>query len=156
DMEPRDITAAMQFYKNLGMRQNISVVDGITIIADCYNASPDSMKAAIDVISSVSCQGRRIAVLGDMLELGGVSFKAHTDVGVMVASGHIDLLLCVGKEAKNIAIGAYAAGMKEAYQFDTKEEIIKYLKKNLHKDDAVIFKASRGAKLEEVIDAITK
>ena len=75
---PEKICAALERYQTVGMRQNISHRGAYTIIADCYNASPDSMKAALTVLRELPCKGRHIAVLGDMLELGEMSRQLHT------------------------------------------------------------------------------
>ena len=151
DMQPEMIVSAMRVYKNTGMRQNISQKNGITIISDCYNASPDSMRAAVDVLLSVKCSGKRICVLGDMLELGMVSEESHIEVGKLVGRSNVDLLLCYGEQAKDIKRGAIMVGMKHAYHFAQKEELADYLLRNLREGDTVIFKASRGIQLEEVI-----
>ena len=151
DMQPEEIVSAMRAYRNAGLRQNITQKNGVTIISDCYNASPDSMRAAIDVLRSVECSGKRICVLGDMLELGAVSEESHIEVGKMVGRSNADLLLCFGACAKDIKRGAIMVGMKHAYHFDDKKELADYLLRNLQEGDAVIFKASRGIQMEEVI-----
>ncbi|MFZ2538529.1 MAG: UDP-N-acetylmuramoyl-tripeptide--D-alanyl-D-alanine ligase [Oscillospiraceae bacterium] len=156
EMEPDDIVRGMKFYKNSGLRQNTSTVNGIKLVADCYNASPDSMVAALDVITNIECTGKRICVLGDMLELGEFSSDAHIEVGKAVARTSVDTLICYGDEAKNIKRGAMMVGMKNVLHFDDKQNISDYLIKNAQQGDAIIFKASRGMKLEEVIIQLNK
>lgn len=153
-MSPEEIVKSFLKYKNSGMRQNISERDGIKVIADCYNASPDSMQSAVEVISKISCDGKRIAVFGDMLELGDDSNKMHTEVGEMVAKSDIDILICCGKEGKYICEGARAVGHKHSEYFADKAELTAALKSIIKVDDAIIFKASRGIRLEKVIDKI--
>ena len=153
-LTPHEIIASYENYQNSGMRQNVTEYDGIKVIADCYNASPDSMKAAIEVISHVECTGKRIAVLGDMLELGQLSAQFHKEVGKMVANSKIDLLLCYGTEALHICEGAKQAGFGEVFHFHSKENMVSYIKSVLQKGDAIIFKASRGVCLEEVMEKL--
>lgn len=156
EIPPEQIVGAMKWYKNSGMRQNISYLDGVTIIEDCYNASPDSMAAAIDVVKSVECTGNRVCVLGDMLELGEKSEELHLEVGKMVARANVDMLLCYGEQAKNIKRGAIIIGMKNVMHFEDKESLASYIKANITRGDVIIYKASRGMRLEEVIKLANK
>lgn len=151
EISPEQIVGAMKWYKNADMRQNITVINGITIIEDCYNASPDSMFAAIDVMNIADCGGKRICVLGDMLELGEFSEESHIEVGKAVARSKADMLLLYGEEAKNIKKGAIIIGMKNVVHFDEKEKLASYLYTNIQRGDVLLFKASRGIKMEEVI-----
>ncbi len=144
---------ALANYVPAGMRQKSVNVGGIISIEDCYNASPDSMNAAIKTLANVNAN-KRIAVLSDMLELGDFSKKAHSDVGKMVADNNIDYLLAYGNDAKYIVDGAQQNGMKNAFYFDNKDELSNKLFELAHKGDAVIFKASRGMKLEDVINNV--
>lgn len=146
-------------FENVAMRQNIYDFEGKTFIEDCYNASPESMKAALSVLRSTASArgGRKIAVLGNMLELGSFSEKLHKQVGVNAAECGLDRLYCFGCDAANIALGAKDAGIPE-------ENIVTFcdisgvdalgdaLKSELKLGDNVLFKASRGVKLERVIE----
>lgn len=154
NMQKDDIISALSEYENSGLRQHISIKNGIKVIADCYNASPDSMQSAFSVIDSIECSGKRVCVLGDMLELGESSDKMHYDVGKLACKFNIDEIYCYGKEAVNIKNGAERNGIKSVYYFDDKEKLSQMLKNNLKENDAVIFKASRGMKLEEVIEKV--
>ncbi|MDD6237214.1 MAG: cyanophycin synthetase, partial [Clostridiales bacterium] len=116
-----------------------------------YNASPDSMKASIGVLSSISCTGKRIAVLADMLELGEHSEEAHQRVGKMVAQSNADLLYCYGEQSRYIMQAAQKCGMQEVYWFDNKSRMAREIRKNIETGDCVLFKGSRGMRLEEVI-----
>ncbi len=136
-------------YKTVGMRQNIRKINGITVIEDCYNASPDSMRAGLDVLRLMG--GRKIAALGDMLELGEMSREAHENVGKMAAEMGVDILLCVGEKSVYTVKTATANGIKEAYHFDSKAELSSRLCDIIKAGDTVLFKASRGMKLEEAI-----
>ncbi len=150
-LSPEKIIEAIAEYKNANMRQTIKDCNGIKVIEDCYNASPDSMKSALEVISSVECDGKRIAVLGDMLELGSLSSDMHTDVGKLAAESNIDMLLCYGELSENIIKGAKQNGLFDALHFSDKDKLADYIRKSVKKGDAIIFKASRGMRLEEVI-----
>lgn len=156
DLSPQKIKEGLANYRNVSLRQSVSKIKGMTIIADCYNASPDSMKAAIDVIKNTECSGKRVCVFGDMLELGDFSEKAHEEVGLSVARADIDILFCYGKEAKGIKRGAKLAGMKNIYHFEDKEELAKEILKTVNPGDCIIFKASRSIRLEEVIDILNR
>lgn len=157
EMEAEEIVKAMKDYQNSGMRQNISKIGERTVIADCYNASPDSMKSAIDVITSLDCEGKRVCVFGDMLELGELTKEAHLEVGKKVGrDGRIDMLLCYGERAEDIKRGAMQIGMKNVRWFKEKDELTGFILNNVKKGDAIIYKASRGMKLEEVMNAVNK
>lgn len=152
-IDSKKAAGALANYVPAGMRQKSVNVGGIISIEDCYNASPDSMNASIKTLANVNAN-KRIAVLGDMLELGDFSKKAHSDVGKMVADNNIDYLLAYGNDAKYIVDGAKQNGMKNALYFDNKDELSNKLFELAHKGDAVIFKASRGMKLEDVINNV--
>lgn len=155
DIDAEVAADALMNYEPSGMRQKVVEINGIISIEDCYNASPDSMKAGITTLSGINAN-KKIAVLSDMLELGEYSRQAHYDVGRMAAENKIDYLLCVGSEAKYIVDGAKDNGLKNAYLFDDKKPLTDKLFEITQKGDAVLFKASRGMKLEEVISQIYK
>ena len=122
--------------------------DEVTFIEDCYNASPDSMRAAVNTVCSIA-KGRKICVFGDMLELGSDSHTMHKGVGEYAKARGVDIMLCYGSEAKYIC-----DGFGDALLFDSKETLAQHLKSILQKDDAVIFKASRGMAFEEIINKV--
>ncbi|MEQ8196687.1 MAG: UDP-N-acetylmuramoyl-tripeptide--D-alanyl-D-alanine ligase [Clostridiaceae bacterium] len=138
--------------KNLdrtSMRLEFIRNNGITIINDCYNASPQSMKAALDVQSNVECM-RRIAVLGTMLELGSVSYEAHKEVGEHAKAIGTDELFVTG-EFKD----AYKDGFGESIKtFVSKDELINFLKSFIKTGDCILVKASRGMKFEDIVHSI--
>ena len=153
-IEPEKIAQALSEYEPSGMRQRIKDINGIKVIEDCYNASPDSQRAALNALKSVKSE-RKIAVLGDMLELGDYSKQAHCDIGKYAAEKQIDMLFTFGEESKNITETAQKLGM-DAFAFTDKTVLFNALKGELKKGDAVLFKASRGMKLEEVIEMLYK
>lgn len=155
DIDAETAADALKNYEPSGMRQKVVEINGITSIEDCYNASPDSMKAGITTLAGIQAC-KKIAVLSDMLELGDYSEQAHYAVGKMAAENKIDYLLCVGSDAKYIVDGARDNGLLNAYLFDSKQSLTDKLFEIAEKGDAVLFKASRGMKLEEVISEIYK
>lgn len=144
---------ALKSYVPAGMRQRINKKCGITFIEDCYNASPDSQAAALAVLGDMNAQ-RKIAVIGDMLELGSVSEKSHYEVGVKAAENKVDILYTYGQRSLQAAKAASENGINEVYSFDDKEKLASHLFGLLKEGDAVLFKASRGMKLEDVIYSV--
>lgn len=126
---------------------------GYTIINDCYNANYDSMKSAIEYLSS-SKGNRKIAVLGDMLELGEFSQELHKKVGEEVAKNKIDILITVGKEANNIAETAKKNGINTTYMFENNQKAITKLKEILEPKDVVLVKASNSMNFKEIVSNI--
>lgn len=144
-------------YQADALRQNIQKRGQQTLLIDCYNASPTSMKAAIDMLCDIQPAegGRHVAVLGDMLELGEDSPKYHAEIGEYVASKGVDLLVCYGKNAESIAKRADELGYHAGWSTE-KSKILNFLKFKLRPGDVVLFKASRGVHLEEIIDEFYK
>lgn len=128
----------------------------ITIINDTYNASVDSMKAGIRYLSEEIKAKRKIAVLGDMFELGDFSEKLHREVGEEIAKNNIDKLYVIGENAKFILEEAINNGFSKenTYYAKTKEDLVDKIKETEEKDDAILFKASNGMKLFEVVEEI--
>lgn len=134
-------------------RLTIRGKDGIKVIDDTYNASPDSMKAAIDVL--MHTRGlRSVAVLGDMLELGETSQEQHQLVGRHAAEQGVELLIAVGKDAEHMAKGAKAAGMEQVLWFQEKEDFLKKVDSMIQKGDVVLVKGSRGMAMEDIVKKI--
>ena len=119
--------------------------DDMTIINDCYNASPDSMKSSIEVLMTKAAM-RRVAILGDMYELGSKTKEAHEDVGSF-AKGKIDLLIVIGENVDNYEKGF---GNENIRKFASKDDFFKEVDSLIKKDDVILVKASRGMKFEEV------
>lgn len=137
-----------------GNRQSIRQTGGVKVIADCYNASPESMAAALSVLGESG--GKRIAVLGDMLELGEHSEKLHRLVGERAAKS-ADVIICVGSEAVHIAAAAKDAGFDEnalfTYPSDAYPDAAKKLLSIVHGGDTVLFKASNRTNIKKVMEA---
>ena len=129
--------------------------DGVTIVNDCYNANYDSMKAAIEYLGKINAN-TKIAVLGDMLELGDFSKSLHEKVGEEVAKNKIDILITVGEMAKDIAKAAEENGINKENIIicNTNDEAVNYIKEKAHKGDAVLLKASNALNFQEIFNKI--
>lgn len=139
-------------FHNTGMRQRIFEENGFTIIEDCYNAGPESMEAALRVLQEHKTEGRRIAVLGDMLELGSRAMAEHYRVG-RLAADRIDMVFAFGHHSERIITGAVTGGMssKCALHFDSQEAMAQSLAALAKPGDVLLFKGSRGMKMEQVL-----
>lgn len=139
-----------------GMRiEQIVSAKGLTLLNDAYNASPTSMKAAIDVLHNMKGYRRKIAVLGDMLELGPNEKEYHAEIGIYLTADKMDMLYTYGPLSSYIAKAA-RANLPEAnvFSFTDKAALIKHLEEQIHPKDIVLVKGSRGMKLEEVVNAL--
>lgn len=123
----------------------------LTVIDDTYNANPDSMISALKVLEKSVCKGRKVAVLGDMFELGEDSDKLHYSVGLFARGCGIDKLVAIGKSAAEIARGAQG-GRLEVHYFPTKEEYYEVMDQITGEGDVVLVKASRGMKMEDIVE----
>lgn len=150
DIEPFSAAKALSSYVPEGMRQRVVEINGIMSIEDCYNASPDSMKAALTTLKNMKAN-KRTAVLSDMLELGDYSTEAHKSVGELIGVLGIDSVYAFGKYSKFYIESAQKFGCENAQYFKSKDELMSALAKDVSQGEAVLFKASRGMKLEEVI-----
>lgn len=152
-VNPAAAASALANYVPAGMRQNLVQVGGVQVIEDCYNASPDSMRAALQTLGKLPVH-RRYAVLGAMLELGDYAKEAHTQVGQMAAENGIDGVLAYGADAAYIVEAAKQAGLENARLFDTKEALAQSLAQQVQPGDGVLFKGSRGMHLEDVMHTV--
>ena len=137
-------------------RLDIEKVNDILLIKDYYNASFESIKPSLEYLANLD-RGRKIAVLGDIKEVGSFSKEIHEKVGKEVAKNKIDMLVTVGEEAKNIAKMAVEEGMnaKNVYSCDLNEQAIKILNNMLVQGDTVLLKASNSMKFGEIYDGIS-
>lgn len=138
-------------YTPSGMRQRMKTLNGIKFIEDCYNASPDSQRAALKMLSEMKAE-RKIAVLGDMLELGTISEESHRNAGLLAAKAKVDVFMTYGERSLASAEKARECGVREVYGFTDKKALADKLFETLKPGDAVLFKASRGMALEDVIN----
>lgn len=145
-----DIAAALAEYQPDGRRQKLYEKNGFTIYEDCYNASPDSMKAALRVLGEQS--GHKLAALGSMLELGDHAAEGHRETG-LAAAQYADAVYLFGGNAADMAAGAREGGMAEEKIkiFDTHEALADALKADAQPGDALLFKGSRGMRMENAL-----
>jgi UDP-N-acetylmuramoyl-tripeptide--D-alanyl-D-alanine ligase len=154
-----DIARGLGSAQFTAMRMQVfTTPDGITVVNDAYNANPASMRAALDTLEALVVEGRHIAVLGDMAELGSLTELAHFELGESVARHDVDLLFAVGPRASRIAEGARAEGMAaEAVLHDDDAEVVAAaVYRALAPGDAVLVKASRVMGLESVVQRIVE
>ena len=135
------------------MRFEVIRRDGLTIINDAYNASPASMRVAIKTTAEIY-NGKLIAVLGDMLELGDISERVHREIGAFLAENKFDTLITLGELGRFIAEGAREAGLKNIYSFDTHEDAAKKILELVRDGDTILFKASHVMHMEKIIELI--
>jgi UDP-N-acetylmuramoyl-tripeptide--D-alanyl-D-alanine ligase len=152
--------AASHFETFVGMRQKILVSEkDYTIIDDTYNASPDSMKAAINILGDINSSGRKIAVLGDMFELGSDSDKYHQEVGQYLRdkynndNNYLDELICIGESSLKISAEVKDTKIK-INNFDNNKSAAEYLNETLSPGDVIILKASNGMHFSEIVNSI--
>ena len=149
NIEIESIIEGIKKFENTGKRNEIQEVNNIKIINDYYNASYDSMKASLEVLSKINAK-RKIAVLGDMLELGKFSEDLHRKVGIEVAKNKIDILFTVGNLARYIANEAKKLGVSEVYTLDTNEACIEKMQKIIKKEDCILLKASNRMNFSQI------
>lgn len=150
------IRAGILDYTGMPMRQQIEQAGDVTLLCDCYNASPESVRAALQALSELPVSGRRIAVLGDMLELGEQTKQLHRATGAHAAE-ILDALVTVGELGEEIAAGAVQAGGCEVYAYageNAKAQASEKLCRLLCPGDALLIKASRSVRLEEVYNTV--
>lgn len=148
-LDPARCAAALSNYQTTGMRQHIVEKGGVTVIEDCYNASPDSMKAAISVLKALP-NARKIALLGDMLELGDASEEGHRHTGEWVAEAGINVLIAYGPCSGAMAEAAKAQGVTTVH-CQNEQEVLQCLRQFVQPGDALLAKASHAMKLEELL-----
>jgi len=130
-------------------RMSVCVENDVVLMNDTYNANPESMRAGLNALKAVKNKGKKIAVLGDMLELGALSAQEHEELGKFISTLNLDVLLCYGSDMKKTVEAASATVKKH---FDSKSDLAKSLMESIVAGDAVLFKGSRGMKMETVFE----
>lgn len=150
-VHPKDIQQSLSQFQNMAGRQEILKEKDMTIIKDCYNAGPESMAAALNVLGNQA--GRKIAVLGDMLELGVCTQAEHYRVG-RIAAEKADYLLSFGPNSSRVLDGATTGGMVggRARAFEDRSELVQALKRLAKPGDVLLFKGSRGMHMELALE----
>jgi UDP-N-acetylmuramoyl-tripeptide--D-alanyl-D-alanine ligase len=136
------------------MRLNFWEANGVRVLDDCYNANADSTIAALETLCGLPLQGRRVAVLGDMAELGAQTEAAHAEVGRKAAELRLDQLFAIGVMAPVMARAAREAGLLRVMEFAEVDGALKAVKGFLKRGDVVLLKASRSSRLERVAEAL--
>ncbi|MBQ3330953.1 MAG: UDP-N-acetylmuramoyl-tripeptide--D-alanyl-D-alanine ligase [Ruminococcus sp.] len=147
-LTPDEIKRGLESFENVGSRNRIIKTGEYTIIDDCYNANPTSTKAGLDTLAKLG--GRRVAVLGDMKELGTEELALHREIGAYAKEIGIDVLVAVGPLSEATAEG-FGEG---AYYYQDVERCIDRLKRHLHPGDAVLVKASHSMQFERIVEAL--
>lgn len=149
----KDIAAGVMDYTPVKGRANVIDTGYITIIDDCYNANPNSVSASLLSLSTL--EGRKVAVLGDMFELGKDSKQLHREIGLYSASLGIDSLICCGNHAEFIYKGMIAGGGEgESWFFPMKDSLYSVLPSLIKKGDTVLVKASHGMHFDEIVEEL--
>ena len=147
-LSDEDIARGILNFENIGHRSRVVCAPFGTLVDDCYNANPNSNRAAIDSLANLP--GRKVCILGDMLELGEDSNALHMALGEYIRASGVELLITQGEEAAYIAKGAGDI----AEHFETKQELIQALSSLLQRGDTVLVKASHGARFEDIVDVL--
>jgi UDP-N-acetylmuramoyl-tripeptide--D-alanyl-D-alanine ligase len=153
-----DIVKGLSAFRAVTGRLRMVKHKGMIILDDSYNANPDSIKAALHTLENFGCSSRKIAVLGDMLELGQESSKKHWEIGEIVGQLGLDMLYTIGPQSQVLAQAALQAGMslEKINRFSLGEEklLTGSLKAIMRRGDIILFKASHGLHLDKVVDII--
>ncbi|NMC44500.1 MAG: UDP-N-acetylmuramoyl-tripeptide--D-alanyl-D-alanine ligase [candidate division Zixibacteria bacterium] len=152
-VRPEDWAVGLAAFEPAAMRLTLEHYRGLDLLIDCYNANPESVKEALRTLQGFAVAGRKIAVLGDMLELGDLSDALHVEIGRTAAAAGIDFLLCLGPHSAATVDGARAAGMKPdmSRHYATHQELLEALAALVRPGDMVLFKGSRGMELEKIV-----
>jgi UDP-N-acetylmuramoyl-tripeptide--D-alanyl-D-alanine ligase len=150
-LKPSEIKAGIGSFVPGAMRFEIKKYNDCTVINDVYNASPLSVTAALNTLAIVS-KGRKIAVLGDMLELGDAAIEAHRRIGRQAAEQGVEIVITVGELAQYIADAAKEYGVKTTHSFTGHKEAIEALQRLIRPGDCILLKGSRGMKMETMLE----
>ena len=148
NMNLNEIKNGIEKLDSVKGRNTIIETEKYTILDDCYNANPVSTKASIDLLTYAD--GRKVAILGDMFELGENEAQLHAQVGIYCAEKNIDYLICIGKLSKNTYEAAMKNGIKKADYFSEKAEFLEKAKQLLEVNDQILIKASHGMNFSEI------
>ena len=153
-----EINAGIKALTPVSGRNNMISTDSLLIIDDCYNANPVSMKASLDVLASADT--RKVAILGDMFELGADEKELHAGCGVHAVEKGIDMLICIGELSKNTAYAALKtctdSVTTSVFHFDTKADFFKDASTLFRKNDTILVKASHGMEFPEIVEYLKK
>lgn len=152
DVSGDEIREGLRAFTPAQGRMSTIKIGPLTVLDDTYNANPASVAASLETLSTA--RGRKVAILGDMLELGEASLIEHGKIGRLAGSLGVDAVVAIGEWSKAVCEGAMEAGLKEAHAFKDKREASGCIEGLLREGDTVLVKGSRGLRLEEVVDAV--
>ncbi|MBI5902354.1 MAG: UDP-N-acetylmuramoyl-tripeptide--D-alanyl-D-alanine ligase [Deltaproteobacteria bacterium] len=152
DVSGDEIREGLRAFTPASGRMSTVKIGALTVLDDTYNANPTSVAASLETLSTA--KGRKVAILGDMLELGDASGPEHRKIGRLAGSLGADAIVAIGEWSRAICDGAVEAGLKSVHAFKDKREAIEGIEGLLREGDTVLVKGSRGMRLEEVVDAI--
>ena len=151
-ISPMQIKHAIEEFNPYSMRfRPIMKEKGYTFVDDTYNANPSSVKWALSTLLELPCEGKRIAILGDMKELGDKTVYYHEEIGRFLKKSNIDMVMLIGEDVKGVAKELNNGRGK---LFDNKSSLVEYAKQNITGGDTVLIKGSRAAKMEEIVEAL--
>lgn len=155
DIKPSDIIAGLSYYKTSGTRQNLIDLGKYKVLADCYNSSYDALSSILETFNIIKAnnKGEKIAVIGDVFELGNLSKEIHIKIGTLLAKYNFKSVIFNG-ENTHYSYEEYKKHKNNGHYAKTREELITTIKKALKEDDIVLFKASHGMNFAGVIDTI--
>ena len=158
-LTPEEIKAGIEKLVPVAGRNNLIETEHLLIIDDCYNANPMSMKASLDVLANAL--GRKVAIIGDMKELGENENSLHFETGIYASEKSIDMICCIGPLAKYMAEGAREAKESQDYNehqivcyFETKEDFLAQMNTIIEKGDTILVKASNSMKFTEIVELL--
>lgn len=148
------IAEALAAQKPVALRGTIEKKRGISFIVDCYNANPSSMKSAVETLAGMAAPEHRVAIVGDMRELGRYSVKLHRELGALLAERKVDRVIAVGDHADDVAQGAIGAGMSpdRIARSASAADAVAVARKMVVSKDVVLIKGSRGVRLETIFE----
>jgi len=152
-VSPRKIKRALEKIQPGSKRMEVLRIGGVTILNDTYNANPDSVLGALQTLAAMDCKGKRIVVLGDMLELGNYSEREHKKIGQEIKSFGFEYVLTYGKESAAASAESHAT---YAFHYEEKSALIAYLEELVTPGDVVLVKGSRGMKMEDAVIHLTE
>jgi len=157
EVDHQEIKRSLEQYQPSHLRMELVRIGNVSVINDSYNANPISMERALDTLKRTPTSGRRLAFLGDMLELGEKASDFHLEVGRKAARSGVDMLVLVGELAPLIGQGAREAGMSpdQIMTFEKNEQVSLFLLEHLRDKDLLLVKGSRKMKTEEVVASLT-
>jgi len=153
-LQRSDILCGLAGCQPAHMRMQMWLANGVRVLDDAYNANVDSMIAALQTLHDLPCEGRRVAVLGDMAELGSYTEAGHAEVGRYAAELRVSQLFAVGRMASVTVEAARAAGLMQATELADIDEAVPVVRRFLSEGDTVLLKASRAARLERIREAL--